>query len=144
MAKTSGKTNSFLLEMILMILFFSVSAAVILLLFASSHNIQKQSSSKNEALLYAQTLAEEMKSSGQNLLARTSEQTEERYLDENWQETGKDNAVYTAQITLSSQSTAAGQLFSATVSVFASDSEKNLLCRLPVTVYLPSKGGTET
>ena len=138
MAKTSGKTNSFLLEMILMILFFSVSAAVILQLFASSHNIQKQSSSKNEALLYAQTLA------GQNLLARTSEQTEERYLDENWQETGKDNAVYTAQITLSSQSTAAGQLFSATVSVFASDSEKNLLCRLPVTVYLPSKGGTET
>lgn len=82
MAKTSGKTNSFLLEMILMILFFSVSAAVILQLFASSHNIQKQSSSKNEALLYAQTLAEEMKSSGQNLLARTSEQTEERYLDE--------------------------------------------------------------
>ena len=114
MAKTSGKTNSFLLEMILMILFFSVSAAVILQLFASSHNIQKQSSSKNEALLYAQTLAEEMKSSGQNLLARTSEQTDERYLDENWQETGKDNAFYTA------------------------------LCRLPVTVYLPSKGGTET
>ena len=142
MAKTSGKTNSFLLEMILMILFFSVSAAVILQLFASSHNIQKQSSSKNEALLYAQTLAEEFKASGQNLLARTSEQTEERYLDENWQETGKDNAVYTAQIKISNQSTAAGHLFSATVSVFTSDTEKHLLCRIPATVYLPSEGGT--
>ena len=82
MAKTSGKTNSFLLEMILMILFFSVSAAVILQLFASSHNIQKQSSSKNEALLYAQTLAEEFKASEQDLLTLTSEQTKEHYLDE--------------------------------------------------------------
>ena len=141
MAKASGKANSFLLEMILMILFFSVSAAVILQLFASAHNIQKQSSSKNEALLYAQTLAEEFKTSESNLLTSTSEQTQERYLDENWQESEKDRAVYTAQIKISSQSTAAGKLFFAAISVFSADAEKQLLCQIPATVYLPSEGG---
>lgn len=127
-----------------MILFFSVSAAVILQLFASAYIIQKQSSSKNQALLYAQTLAEEFKASEQELLSLISEQTEERYLDENWQETEKSTAVYTAQIKITGQKTTAGQLLSATVSVFEAGAESHLLCQIPATLYLPSERSAES
>lgn len=141
MAKAFEKTNGFLMEMILMILFFSVSAAVCLQLFAFAHGIQKQSTAKNEALLYAQTLAEELKTTDAALLLQAPEQTETLYLDDSWQKTQKELAAYTAQVALTHQRTAAGELVSATVTVCFADSDEQPLCALPATVYLPDMGG---
>ena len=65
-----GRANSFMVELLLTILFFSLAAGVLLRLFAATADLSRQSRERNQAVFLAQSTAEllrEAKPAGQVL-----------------------------------------------------------------------------
>ena len=58
------RSNSFLVEIIIVILFFSLSAAVTLQVFVATHKKEQQSGSLNHAVVLTQQLTEEYRANG--------------------------------------------------------------------------------
>lgn len=58
------QTNTFLVEIVIVILFFSLSVAVTLQLFVSAHANSTLSSEKNIALMRAQSVCEQIREAG--------------------------------------------------------------------------------
>lgn len=142
MKKSAGKPNSFLMEMLLVLLFFAISAAIVLQLFASAYRKGRESTVKNEAMLYAQTVLEQIHVKNDPVAFLTTEKgfaAEKGHytllLDEDWRPCGEEDCRYRVTIDATLTPTEAGQMFSGTLQI----QEENLICELPLAVYLPGK-----
>lgn len=96
--KGTGRVNTFLVEIIVVILFFSLSAAVTLQVFAATHTKGQQSVDLNKAVTLAQQLTEQYRADGDQNEWCTSPELEGKntiytlQYDKDWnpvQQTGK-------------------------------------------------------
>lgn len=98
--KKTGFSNSglFLIEFMIVLLFFSISAAVCVSIFVHAHSLNKESGEKNQALLLAQSAAEQLKASGEDILKEMGAEKIENgaylfYYDESWKQT-EEKSIY--------------------------------------------------
>ena len=143
---TRGRSNVFLMELILVILFFALSSVVILQLFVSAKEEGDRSRGTTEACRYAQDLAERFKASpGETALALTEEGWSEENdvytlgLTRDWQPAGNTAPVYLARLTLVRRSVQTGGLMTVQIRISRMNEENGgVLCTLPAAVYLPA------
>lgn len=123
MKSGSGHSNSFFLEMILVIFFFSISMTVTARLFVSAASRADQSSDLTAATVQAQNLAEQVRgiSSPDELPAMLStvagnNGTYQLGYDKNWNRTEK-NPSFFIEVTMKETSSGPGTLVEADIEV---------------------------
>ena len=125
------QTNTFLVEIIIVILFFSLSVAVTLQLFVSAHADSTLSSEKNIALMRAQSVCEQIREADPGAPESFEKKIEgctlteqngsvgryEVCFDKDWNIVNTQSAYYLMTIEINSTQEESGLLISAAVSV---------------------------
>ena len=114
------KSELFLMEFIVVILFFSLSAAICINAFVKANHISEESKLLNGAMILAQSTAEEIKATGNTSV--------EKYKDYN------DESYYLEVIT-----EVQDEILVADIAVFDANNRKKEICRLEVKKYLPDE-----
>lgn len=120
--KRPTSINTFLVEIIIVILFFSLCVGITLQLFVNSHIKNKLNSDMNMALIIVQTKAEEFKQietqeDYKQLYKTTSQYREDNkdvysfYFDENWKQT-QNPSVYIIKATVKEEIIQTGEILS--------------------------------
>lgn len=136
--KSAGKTNTLLMELIIVILFFSLSAVITLQLFVTAHEQSTLSHDKTMALLRAQNVAEELRADESSVLTGFSELEEDRYMicyNEDWEPSGETGA-YEMSVQVERKPSEYGTMMELDVRVNKGGQE---LCSLQTSRYLPAK-----
>jgi hypothetical protein len=145
-----AKSQLFLMEFIIVVLFFALCTSVCISAFVKADSISKGSKELNDALILAQSAAESIKGLNYNELDRLSGLTglyqEEKnkfrgYYSKNFESlgnTGKTSedakAVYVMETTLSVKD----KMLTASITVREKSSKDNI-CRLEIKKYLPDE-----
>lgn len=103
------RSNLFLLELILAILFFSLAATICVQYFVKSHTMEMNSAERNYAVNCAATVAEVLRSSDEPLNALEDYFPDGEaegnlyyiYYDKNWQPAKSDDSAYLLTLNLS-------------------------------------------
>lgn len=114
-----SKSELFLMEFIVVILFFSLSAAICISAFVKANNISEESKKLNHAVILAQSTAEKIKASGS---------TGENY-----------SGTYDNRYYLKVESTVEDEMLTADIAVYEKSDRKTEICRLEVKKYLPDE-----
>lgn len=131
--RTTRRSNLFLLELILAILFFSLSGAVCMQLFLKARTLSAETSAQNHALTLAKRTASSYESGG--LLGDYSEKSElTYYYDTGWGECSPKDGIYRMDISSSPDPEYPG-LTRGTITVSAPEGQ--VLCSLNVSCYQP-------
>ena len=137
--KSAGKTNTLLMELIIVILFFSLSAVITLQLFVTAHEQSTLSHDKTMALLKAQNVVEEIQADESDTLSGFIELEEDRYIicyNEDWEPSGETGS-YELSVQVGRKPSEYGTMMELDVRVHKDDKE---LCGLQTSRYLPAKG----
>lgn len=150
--KRIRKSNTFLIEMIIVILFFALSVAVITQLFATSHRDSTLSADTNSAMLRAESVAEQLRTLrwgeqelGDFLEAASgiTEGDSQRctlYYDKNWKQVQQE-ARYVLTVEIQPQQKDGGVLLLSDIRVERqADSGPEPLYSLRADRYLPNMG----
>ena len=125
-----NRSNSLLIELMMVILFFMLSATVLIQVFAKAHVIRERSKLKTDALQYAQNTAD-MLYAGEDMQAVLEELGFSVSEDDTWERSveGEDGSPsFTAQITVTQQENAAGTLSGMEITILQKD---DVLFKLP-------------
>lgn len=131
--KTSHFSQSFFIEMAMVILFFSLAIAVIIRFFSQGYFLSQQSRELNSAMIAAQSLVAILDD-------EESRRDHVVYYDSNWEET-KDVACYEAHIAVSSDIQQSGVLYHYSIDVLHSEDARNIFHL--ETGFYEQQGGTE-
>lgn len=131
--KTSHFSQSFFIEMAMVILFFSLATAVIIRFFSQGYLLSQQSRELNSAIITAQSLV------------ATLDDEENRsdhvvYYDSNWEQTDG-TASYEARVAVSSTAHQSGVLYHYSIDVVRSGEEQSIF-HLDTGAY-EQQGGAE-
>lgn len=140
------RSNLFLMEMILAILFFSLASAVCMQLFVKARVLSRNTSAANHAMVLAKSAASAFESSSGDLEDLQKDYPKgslnasvlEIYYDKNWNPCDKKDSEYTMSIALDEQN---GNLSTALITVNLSD--KTELFSLKASCYRPREVPTE-
>lgn len=150
--KRTSRVNTFLIEIILVILFFAVSSAVVIQLFAAGHRRSADSEWTNVAMIKVQSVAEQIKGlpelTDRSLQGVTycgemqisGEKAEKSVLfSDNWQEADADTASGYLRIQIQISQEEAGQMLTATLIAgrLAGEREEDPLYKLTTETYFP-------
>lgn len=138
------RSNLFLLELILAILFFSLASAVCMQLFAKARTLSTQASLQNHALVEAKNACALFQSREGSLeklqedysCSVLTDSSLTVYYDEDWELCSQEDSVYTMEIQRKSTDYEE-KLVRGTVSV----SGKETLCTLTTSSYTSGKAG---
>ncbi len=106
-----SKSNLFLIELIIAVLFFSLAAAVCIQMFALGHSINKSNEEKEHAIVSCISLAEAFEAADGDAGAAAEYFPESQmtgnvitlYFDESWLATSGNEAVYKVSLTSSEE-----------------------------------------
>jgi type II secretory pathway pseudopilin PulG len=129
--KQGIRINTFLVEIVVVILFFALSATVTLQLFVAAHNRQRESSEISAAMLQAQSLVEQFRA-GETMDATL-------YFDEDWNPV-MGSGKYEVALRVNPEERAAGQMLVANVRVVrsAADGTEKEIYGLTAKKYVPA------
>ena len=96
--KSISRSNLFLIELIIIIIFFIVSITIIMYIFSKANSLSVDASALNGAAITMQTNAEQYKLMPYNEL---KSDTEFFYYDKNWQSCEKENGYYMITVKIS-------------------------------------------
>lgn len=139
------RSNLFLMEMILAILFFSLSSAVCMQLFVAARVLSRDTSARNHAIILAKSAASAFETGDGSLeslqgtypLGRLEDSVWKVYYDKNWESCEKNDSSYEMHIAIKEQN---GNLTTAVIQVFSDESE---LFSLNASSYQPEKAVIE-
>lgn len=114
-----AKSELFLMEFIVVILFFSLCAAICISAFVKANTISEDSKSLNHAVILAQSAAEKIKATGK---------VDQDYL-------GKYNDRYILKV----ETTVEDEILTAQIRVYDKEDMKKEICSLAVMKYLPDE-----
>lgn len=114
-----SKSELFLMEFIVVILFFSLCAAICISAFVKANNISEDSKKMNHAVILAQSIAEKIKATGN---------TGEEY-----------SGTYNNQYYLEVEAGVEDRILSAEILVYDKANMEKEICRLEVKKYLPDE-----
>lgn len=140
------RSNLFLMEMILAILFFALAGAVCMQLFVKARVLSENTSARNQSLVLAKSAASAFEAGDGNLAtlkedypySRIEDSTLKIFYDENWKPCEKKDKIYEMQITIEKQN---GNLTTASIAV--TDSKNEELLRLKADCYQQIKAVME-
>jgi len=115
--KNHAKSELFLMEFIVVILFFSISTAICISAFVEANHMSEESRLLNGAMTLAQSTAEEIKATGDT--------TEKKYKDHG------DDRYYLEVMT-----EVQDKILVADIAVYDGENRKKEICRLEVKKYL--------
>lgn len=133
--KGISRSNLFMIELIIVIVFFAFAGTITLQLFLKANHITVETVGLNGAIMVAQTAAETAKSTEFEDLEKIPVAT---YYDKNWQPTHKEAAVYTLITKINFEKTSAGAMATFNQSI---TSNKESIYSLKSQKYYPDKGG---
>lgn len=116
--KDRAKSELFLMEFIVVILFFSISAAICINAFVTANRISEESKLLNGAMILAQSTAEEIKATGDRWGETYQDYQDERYYME---------VITEVQ----------DEILVADIAVFQVNNRETEICRIEVKKYLP-------
>lgn len=120
-SKLISRSNLFLFELIIMILFFTIAAGIALNVFLKADEIASETVDLNGAIMLLQSAVEEEKVTPFKQLDALPKIS---YFDTDWNETNEDNAIYTLKIDLQLDEKADGTLVNFTNTV--TSDQKNI------------------
>lgn len=140
------RSNLFLMEMILAILFFALAGAVCIQLFVKARVLSENTSARNQSLVLAKSAASAFEAGDGNLAtlkedypySRIEDSTLKIFYDGNWKPCEKKDQIYEMQITIENQN---GNLTTASIAV--TDSKNEELLRLKADCYQQIKAVME-
>lgn len=115
-----AKSEIFLMEFIIVVLFFALCSAVCISAFAKAENISRQSRDMNEALILAQSAAEALKAGEYQELENLKMQVEEE-------------GRYSIEVLQSLQ----GDMMIGDIAVYEKDGKSDAICQIQVKKYTP-------
>lgn len=138
------RSNLFLMEMIIAILFFALASAVCMQFFAKSKILSMETSAKNHAMIIAKSAASSFESGDGSLTSLQTDYSHSTledslltvYYDNDWKTCSKKDARYDMQITTDVKSS---RLVLGTITIHDSDSSE--LFQLQASCYYPIKAG---
>ncbi len=146
MKNSPSRANSFLIEMILVMLFFSISVAITLGLFVEAHANSVESKEKSHAMMLAQTTIEQVKAGysdlsfidGGNVVKDDNGTSCVVMYDDDWEVSS--SAHYTMEVLVKSDFGMSGNMRSVDVVVTKKkgDSETEQVYSLSSSQYLPN------
>ena len=94
--KRAKKRHSslFLIELMIALLFFSLAAAICIQFFIQAHLLSQRAENLNEAVLIANSLAEEFRATNGDMVET------QFFYDQNWGSVDANNAVFTTTFTI--------------------------------------------
>ncbi len=167
--RTSSRSGLFLLELIISILFFSVASAICIQLFVKAHLMDKNNQALTQSIKLSQNFAEIYTATNGDLdaikkfypeatITLLPEYNSNRFridYNANWKYSTSENAVYCMDIRFSENTTTAGVMRTAHITVFEvsgenrefSDisqlhvSEDSIIHQIDISVYISNRGG---
>lgn len=138
------RSNLFLMEMIIAILFFALASAVCMQLFAKSKLLSMETSAKNHAMIIAKSAASSFETGDGSLVSLQADYPNSNlngslltvYYDKNWNICSKKNARYDMEITSKEKNP---NLMLAVITIHDFDSSE--LFELTASCYQPIKAG---
>lgn len=95
MNKTNKSHSSlFLIELMIVLVFFALASTVCIQLFVQSHLLSQSTAEQNEAILLAESMAEEFRAADGDISAK------DVYYDKNWSVCSREEAAYTREVAL--------------------------------------------
>lgn len=143
--RTKSKSSLFLMEMIVTLLFFSIASAICVQLFAQAHILSRQAKELNAAVAISQSFVEVMRGTDGSIDSiwtqfmdadRISDHELSQYYDSDFQICNKSDALYIADVTLTS--TSAFQIIHVE---FICLENKSLVYELSATKYINTPQG---
>ena len=105
--KGFSRSQLFLIELIVVVLFFSFSAAIAMMVFGKAHELSEDAKALNGAMVMAQSAAEADRSKPLNEVGANSELI---YLNENWEKTSAEDAEYLLKVEINLEDRPAGKM----------------------------------
>lgn len=114
MNKTNKSHSSlFLIELMIVLVFFALASTVCIQLFVQSHLLSQSTAEQNEAILLAESMAEEFRAADGDISEK------EVYYDENWSVCSREEASYAREVTVRTED----HMKIADISVYSGDSQ---------------------
>ena len=139
--KGISRSQLFLIELIVVVLFFSLAAAMVMMVFGKAHELSAGSEALNGAISAIQSVAETDKVKQPEEVVQG---TESVYFDEDWKKTDPENAEYrlTTEVKLEARSAGFMVIYRYAVG-YASDDTKAMIYRLETKKYYSKQSSTE-
>ncbi|MDF3003027.1 MAG: hypothetical protein K0Q48_3146, partial [Bacillota bacterium] len=139
--KGVSRSQLFLIELIVVVLFFSLAAAMVMMVFGKAHELSAGSEALNEAISAVQSAAETDKV---KLQEEVVQGTESVYFDEVWKKTDPENAAYRLNTEVKLEARPAGFMAIYRYAVgYASEDTKTMIYRLEMKKYYSKQSGIE-
>lgn len=139
--KGISRSQLFLIELIVVVLFFSLAAAMVMMVFGKAHELSAGSEALNGAISAIQSVAETDKVKQPEEVVQG---TESVYFDEDWKKTDPENAEYRLTTEVKWEARSAGFMAIYRYAVgYASEDTKTMIYRLETKKYYPKQSSTE-
>lgn len=135
------KSNSLLVEILIVIMFFALASTVIVQLFATAHRKSVQTKERNMAMITLQSVVEQVQASAETGKTTVDDKTYPLsqplvlFFDKDWNR-GDQSSPYYIRVNISHQTTPAGMLRTVEAEAFAARGSRSVYS-LSAKRYLP-------
>ncbi|MDF2656107.1 MAG: hypothetical protein K0R19_2581 [Bacillota bacterium] len=136
--KAFSRSQLFLIELIVVVLFFSFSAAIAMMVFGKAHELSEDAKALNGAMAIVQSAAETDRSKSLDEVRTNSESI---YLNENWVKSTEEDAEYLLKVEIDLEDRPAGAMALLNYIVSDASDAEDIIYTLETKKYYSGQSG---